>query len=117
MENNDASKFKYFRVGDVVLDCEGSVWKNRRFRIESFFGKAYCPMCLAYFVGREKCWNTHSNLCVNDLILIGARQRPMARVNQAILIKLIKTGNVEAKREFIMRSNLNKYKTTRLAHV
>lgn len=111
MENNDPAKFKYFRVGDVVLDAEGSIWKNRKFRIESFFGELYCPMCLAYFVGREKCWQTHSNLCVRDLILIGARVRPMSRVRQSILIKLIKAGNVEAKREFIIRSNLAKYKT------
>ena len=110
MENNDPSKFKYFRTGDIVLDREGSVWKNRRFTIASFFGERYSPMCLAYFTGREREWTTHSNLCVKDIILVGARHRPMSRVNQAVLVKLIKVGNIEAKREFIIRSNIQKYK-------
>lgn len=109
MENNDPSKFKYFRIGDIVLDREDSCWGNRRFTIASFFGERYCPMCLGYFTGREREWKTHSNLCVRDIILVGARVRPMARVNSTILVKLIKAGNVEAKREFIIRSNCKKY--------
>ena len=104
------SIFKYFREGDTVLDYEGSCWKNRKFRIARFFGERYSLMCLAYFAGREESWQTHSNLAVNDIILIGARRRPMERVATPILVKLIKTGNIEAKREFIIRSNLKKYK-------
>lgn len=109
MENNDPSKFKYFKVGDIVLDFEGSHWDKRKFRIASFFGEKYCPLCLAYFAGREECWATHSNLCVKDIILIGARRRPYERVPDPLLVKLIKTGNLEAKREFIIRSNRKKY--------
>lgn len=101
---------RYFKQGDIVLNGEHSVWGSRRFTIERFFGVVNNPMCLAYFTGREKCWKTHSNLCVNDLILVGAASRPMARVNQSILLKLIKAGNIEARREFIMRSNCKKYK-------
>lgn len=105
MDNNDPQKFKYFRIGDLVMDYEGSCWKRRIFRIASFFGEKYCPMCLAYFAGREECWNTHSNLCIKDIRLVGARRRPLSKVTQSVLITLMKHGNVEAKREFIIRSN------------
>ena len=110
MNNPDPTKFKYFREGDIVLDYEGSCWRNRKFRIERLFGERYCPMCLGYFAGREKCWETHSNLCINNIVLVGARRRPMLKVPTPLLVKLIKTGNVEAKREFIIRSNVKKYK-------
>lgn len=110
MSNPDPNKFKYFREGDIVLDREGSCWRNRKFRLVRFFGEKYCPMCLGYFAGMEECWETHSNLCVNDIILVGARRRPMLKVSTPLLVKLIKAGNMEAKREFIIRSNVKKCK-------
>lgn len=108
MENKNPEKFRYFRTGDIVLDYRGSHWRNRKFRIASFFGERYCPMCSAYYAGREEEWDTHANLCVNDIVLVGARHRPMLKVSQPLLIKLIQKGNVEAKREFIIRSNVKK---------
>lgn len=106
----DTSIFKYFREGDIVLDYEGSCWKNRKFRIARLFGQRYNPMCLAYFAGCEESWQTHSNLSVNNIILVGSGRRPMARIATPLLVKLIKAGNIEAKREFIIRSNVKKYK-------
>lgn len=109
MENNNPEIWKYYKVGDVILDCPSSIWGDRKFRIASFFGTKYCAMCLGYFYGKRECWKTHSNLPIEEIILIDAPRRPFRRTALPLLIKLMQKGNVEAKREFIMRSNNKKY--------
>jgi len=111
MDNNDPEKFKYFRVGDIVLDDENSCWEDHKFTIASFFGEKYCPMCVGYFTGQERSWKTRSNLRVKVIILIDSLNRPFAKISKPVLIKLIQKGNLEAKREFIMRSNAVKYRS------
>lgn len=93
--------WKYFKVGDLVRNEE--VWGNRLFIIDSFHGNWYLPLISVHPFGKE---NTVGNMCifpVSETKLISSTKRPLRKLNKMTIIKLMKKGNVEAKREFLIR--------------
>lgn len=95
----------YFKVGDIIMDADYSVWGDKLFEISCFHGNEYSPLALVYFVGKPK---TNANICnlrLREVKLISALKRPFEKINKKILINLMKKGNIEAKREFKIRIN------------
>ena len=78
---------RYFRLGDIVRNEE--VWGNKLFVIHGFGGNSYLPELYVHPWGKER---TVGNSCNFD-----------ARVTK-LLLKLVKNGNEDAKREFIVRN-------------
>lgn len=107
-ENKDKKIWKYFKYGDVVRDSENSVWGNKLFVVYFFHGNDYCPLVSAYFQGKEKNNSNVCNLDVREIKLISAPKRPFKNINKKSLLKLMKKGNMEAKREFMIRLNNKK---------
>ena len=108
-EEKDNS-FGIYKIGDIVrLKEKDGWWKNTSFEITAFHGNRYCPMCLTNIVGKfysngkpQQC-----NLDTRDITLLGSKKRPLRRIKKVLLIKLLQKNNVEAKREFLIRSNIN----------
>lgn len=105
MENNNPQIYKYFKVGDVVLDCSNSCWKKTKFSIRGFFGNAYSPSVLTHQIGKPESNRYACNLNVNEIRLVGAMKRPLMKVNKGVLVTMMNRGVVEAKREFMIRLN------------
>jgi len=104
-ENIDPNVWKYFKKGDIIRDEDDSIWGNKLFEIYFFHGNDYLPLVSAYFVGKSK---TNVNMCNFDIRkskLIRALHRPLKKLKKSVLIMLIKKGNIEAKREFMIRLN------------
>lgn len=104
--NTDPKVWKYFRHGDIVKD--EYVWGNKLFKVHSFHGNWYCPLMSVYMCGKPK---TNGNMCNFDVRLtklITSPHRPFRKIPKKTLVKLMSKGNVEAKREFIMRINSKK---------
>ncbi len=107
-ENDNPDVWKYYKTGDIIRDSEDSVWGKKLFEIDSFHGNAYLPLVTAYMVGKPK---TISNMCNFDLRrikLITCDKRPLRKLQRDAILKIMKKGNVEAKREFMMRLNTKK---------
>ena len=92
----------YFQIGDIVT-CE-NVWGQKRFEIDRFFGNSYCQMVSAYRNGKLKINKNKLNLVLEWIKLVDAKKRPLKNVKQDLLLKLLKNGNKEAKRELIIRT-------------
>lgn len=104
--NTDPKVWKYFKHGDIVKD--EYVWGDKLFEAHSFHGNWYCPLMSVYMCGKPK---TNGNMCnfdVRETKLITAPHRPFRKIPKKTLVKLMSKGNVEAKREFIMRINSKK---------
>lgn len=104
--NTDPKVWKYFKHGDIVKD--EYVWGDKLFEVHSFHGNWYCPLMSVYMCGKPK---TNRNMCnfdVRETKLITAPHRPFRKIPKKTLVKLMSKGNVEAKREFIMRINSKK---------
>nr|DAP89524.1 MAG TPA: hypothetical protein [Caudoviricetes sp.] len=106
-QNTDPKVWKYFKTGDIVRDSDDSVWGKTKFEITGFHGNWYCPMLSTNICGKfypsgnpQRC-----NLGVREAKLISAPRRPFRNMPKKVLIKLMGKGNVEAKREFMMRLN------------
>lgn len=106
-ENTDHKVWKYFKVGDIVIDGDDSVWGKTKFEIYGFHGNSYCPLLSTYICNKfyisgnkQKC-----NLNVREAKLINAFHRPFRNMKKIPLLKLMSKGNVEARREFLMRVN------------
>ena len=105
--NTDHKVWKYFKVGDIVRDGDDSVWGKTKFEIYGFHGNWYCPLLSAYIYNKfypsgnkQKC-----NLDVREAKLINAPHRPFRNMKKVPLLKLMSKGNVEARREFLIRVN------------
>ena len=104
--NTDPKVWKYFKHGDIVKD--EYVWGDKLFEVHSFHGNWYCPLMSVYMCGKPK---TNGNMCNFDVRLtklITAPHRPLRKIPKKTLVKLMSRGNLEAKREFIMRINSKK---------
>lgn len=94
--------WKYFRIGDIVINRE--IWgSKRRFVIDKLYGNAYCPIIDVHPINSPK---TIGNTCLfspSMTTLVNASRRPLSKLKKEALLKLMKRGNVEAKREFMIR--------------
>lgn len=106
-DNDNPRVWRYFKRGDIVKDSEDSVWGNTKFEITGFHGNWYCPLLSTNICGKfytsgnpQRC-----NLDVREARLINATHRPLKRLKKIPLLKLMSKGNVEARREFVMRVN------------
>jgi len=97
------SIFKYFKIGDYVINKE--VWgSKKKFVIDKMYGNAYCPILDAHPAYESK---TNGNTClfgVSMTKLVGAHKRPLAKLKKEVVMKMMRKGNVEAKREFLIRA-------------
>ena len=98
------SIFKYFKIGDYVINKE--VWgSKKKFVIDKMYGNAYCPILDVHPVYESK---TNSNTCLFTVPitkLVGASKRPLAKLKKDVVMKMMRKGNVEAKREFLIRAH------------
>lgn len=106
-ENTDPKIWKYFKYGDIVR-CEYT-WGKKLFEVHSFHGNWYCPLMSVYMCGKPRTNGNMCNFLVSETKLITAPHRPFRKMTKRVLIKLMSKGNVEAKREFIMRTNSKKF--------
>lgn len=97
------SIFKYFKIGDYVINKE--VWgSKKKFVIDEMYGNAYCPILDVHTAYESK---TNGNTClfaVSMTKLVGASKRPLAKLKKDIVMKMMRNGNIEAKREFLIRA-------------
>lgn len=96
------SIWKYFKIGDIVINR--SIWgSNKKFVIDKMYGNAYCPILDVHTANMPK---TIGNTCLfnpNDTTLISAPKRPLSKLNKKMLLKMVRKGNIEAKRELLIR--------------
>lgn len=98
----DKHVHKYFKIGDIVK-CE-VIWGNQLFIVHGFGGNTYLPELYVHFYGKPQ---TISNTCNFDLRitkLVDSNKRPLKKIDKKIIVRMIRKGNEEAKRELIMRS-------------
>lgn len=93
---------KYFKVGDIVRNED--IWGKQLFIVDKLFGNAYQPLLIVRPYGQPKTVGTMCNFVLSMTKLIDCPKRPLKKISQSTLIKLLRNGNVEAKREFIMRN-------------
>jgi hypothetical protein len=98
----DKHVHKYFKIGDIVK-CE-VIWGNQLFIVHGFGGNAYLPELYVHFYGKPQIISNICNFDVRMTKLIDSDKRPLKKIDNKIIIKMIKKGNEEAKRELIMRS-------------
>ena len=94
--------WKYFKKGDIVR-CE-VIWDKKLFIIHSLHGNAYCPLMTVYQIGKPQ---TNGNLCNFDIRrtkLVSSSERPYKKLKTPVIVKLMRKGNIEAKREFLIRN-------------
>lgn len=95
------------RVGDIVQERE--LWGNKNFKVLSFHGNDYLLMATALEVGKEMRISNLCNLEVRRLKLISFSPRLLSRLSRKTLTKLVAHGNVEARREMLLRINTKTY--------
>lgn len=106
--NSNHNVWGIFRVGDIVKDSKDSVWGNTKFEITYLHGNWYCPLLSADIIGKfHKNSNTpqRCNLDAREVRLVNSVKRPFRKIDKISLVKLMKKGNIEAKREFNIRLN------------
>ena len=100
MESNTI--WKYFKIGDIVKYPE--IWGDDKiFQVYKLSGNSYSPILNVYFYNKPK---TTSNLCNFDARkakLYDSPRRPFRKLSLSNLVKIMNKGNVEAKREFLIR--------------
>lgn len=100
--------FRLFQVGDIVTWDE--VWGKQKFIVDKMTGNDYCPTLHVYFFGKPQNNKWRCNINAKRAQLVGSIKRPLKNLNQDFLMKLIRKGNKEAKRELIFRTNKIKTK-------
>lgn len=95
---NKQSYHGYYKKGDVVKDKE--VWGDELFLVEDFGGNAYLPVLHVRFINKKR----EMSLPTQTTTLINSGNRPLKKMKTRILIKMLKKGIEEAKREFIIRN-------------
>jgi hypothetical protein len=103
----DKQIHKYFRYDDVVANDE--IWGKTLFVIHSFGGNSYRPELYVHKYGKPKTVGNSCNWDVTMTKLVNSPHRPFRKLKSSVLVKLLKKGNEEAKREFIIRTNIKKY--------
>lgn len=98
----DKHVHKYFKIGDIVK-CE-VIWGNQLFTIHGFGGNAYLPELYVHFYGKPQTINNTCNFDLRTTKLVDSNERPLKKIDKKVIIRMIKKGNEEAKRELIMRS-------------
>lgn len=93
---------KYFRIGDIVKN--ELIWGKQLFVVHGFGGNAYLPELYVHFYGKPQTITNTCNFDLRDVMLIDSPKRPLKKMDKKIILKLLKNGNEEAKREFIIRS-------------
>lgn len=99
------STYKHFKVGDTVTEIDGNLWAGKRFIISSFHGGSYNMFIHAFLAKKPRTIRNACNFDVRETRLLDAEKRPLQKLKKAVLIRLMQKGNVEAKREFIIRNN------------
>lgn len=97
--------WKHFKVGDIVK-CP-AIWGNKLFQVYRLSGNEYLP---ELNVIEYRKLNSNSNKCnfnVRDVKLYDCPKRPFIKLNKSSLIRVMNKGNVEAKREFLIRVQRN----------
>ena len=93
---------RLFSIGDEVK-CR-DIWGDNIFIIYAFSGNEYSPMAHVYFKGEDrKNLSNRCNLDVRLLELVNFTPRPLERIKDAVLQKLVANGNFNAKRELLIR--------------
>lgn len=99
----DKHVHKYFKTGDIVK-CE-AIWGDQLFIVHGFGGNAYLPELYVHFYGKPQ---TISNTCNFDLrmakLVDSLKKRPFKKLDNEIILKMLKKDNKEAKRELMMRN-------------
>lgn len=97
------SIFKYFKKGDYVINK--GVWgTKKKFVVDEMYGNAYCPILDVHPACESK---TNGNTClfrVSMTKLVDAPKRPFAKLKKEVVMKMLRKGNVEAKRELLIRA-------------
>lgn len=93
---------RYFRSGDIVRNKE--IWGKKLFIIHGFGGNDYLPELYVHPLGEQPTVGNSCNWRVGDTKLIRSEKRPLRKIKNELLMKLLKKGNIEAKREFILRN-------------
>lgn len=93
---------KYFKKGDIVKNED--IWGDELFVIHGFGGNSYNPELYVHFYGKIHNVANTCNFSVKMTKLVDSEKRPLKKIDKKILIRMIKKGNEEAKRELIMRS-------------
>lgn len=99
------STYKNFKVGDTITEVEGNLWAGKEFIISSFHGSSYSMFIHAYMKGKSRTIKNACNFDIREARLINAVRRPLSNLKKVTLIKLMQKGNVEARREFLIRNN------------
>lgn len=96
------SVFKYFKIGDYVINKE--IWgSKKRFVIDKMYGNDYCPIIEVHFSNEPKTINNTCLFTVSMTKLIDAPKRPLSKLKKEVIVKMIRNGNIEAKRELLIR--------------
>ena len=93
---------KYFKVGDIVRNED--IWGKKLFIVDKLFGNDYQPLLIVHPCGQKQSPGTMCNFVVSMTKLVNNPKRPLRKIPQITLVKLLQKGNLEAKREFIMRN-------------
>ena len=67
------------------------------------YGNSYCPILDVHPINRDKTNGNTYLFNVSMVKLVGAARRPLLKLKKDLLLKLMKKGNLEAKREFLIR--------------
>lgn len=94
---------KYFKVGDIVINP--LIWGKRLFQIYKFTGNSYLSEACVHEYGKSKINSNECNFNISEIKLYDNNKRPLKKLKKDVLVKLIKKGNMEAKREFLIRLN------------
>lgn len=94
------NQFRHFKIGDIIV-CK-SIWGDKKFIVDKMYGNEWCPILDSHELGKERQTSTICLLNPNFCKLVSAK-RPLSKLKKEVLIKLLKNGNIEAKREFEIR--------------
>jgi hypothetical protein len=94
-------KYKYYKIGDIVRN--EMVWGDILFVIERFIGNDYAPEAVVHFRNKPLDNGHKCNFGIEEMKLVNSPNRPFKKLKIEVLRKILKTGNEEAKREFIIR--------------
>ena len=95
----------YFKIGDIVKN--ESVWGDILFVIHGLHGNSYQALLSVHFRSKPINIKNTCNFKVTDTKLVNSYQRPFKNLSKDILLKVLAKGNIEAKRELIIRSRKN----------
>ena len=94
------------KIGDIVLDMRGSYWGNTRFIIEEIRNMGNLTLLWVHQLNKPNMMTKyHCNLLANEVRIVDSTVRPMQSVDNRVLIRMMKKGIAEARREFTMRVN------------